>query len=618
MNKTLFSIIILLFFSFIHLNAQEICDNAIDDDGDGLIDLNDEDCICNSLVPSSLIPNPSFEDMTCCPTANEQLECAVGWIQASQATSDYVHTCGGYLGNTGIPAFAPLPFPDGEGGIGFRDGQQMVGADFKEYVGACLTAPMEIGVTYRLDFFVGFQDNVQGSMDFNIAVFASDNCGNLPFGGNTFAAGCPLNSAGYFQLGEAEVSGSNEWVNVVFEFEADQAYEVIIIGPGCEGNPNFIFDPYFYADRLALAESSEFSTPFESVTGSICENNLVLQMEDNPDNTYQWYQDGIAIIGETNSSILLTALDNTEGTYMVVVTTPDGCFFSQEYDLFIPPYYGQELVNICDGEQYIVGTDTLSDAGFYEIMLVAEDGCDSIVQLILEINMASSSEIADTFCIGYVYSFYDIETTEAGTYQTTIENNSGCDSIITLNLAEIDLGIGMDLDEVVEIDLGETIDVAPNFVDLSLDNFTWYDEAGNIFSNERALNMLRPTQSTSFVLETYNSYGCGTADAISIIVSPNYSIYIPNAFSPDGNGINDYFRFYAPLSLKRVASFSIFDRWGGLVYENLDIVDTNNFLGWDGFVKNEKANQGVYVYLLEAVFIDGTEKIFAGDVNLLR
>ena len=104
----------LLLFIFVCLSSvcygQEICDNGIDDDGDGLIDLNDEECVCSTFLPSSLIPNPSFEERTCCPMMNARLDCAVGWRQASAPTTDYVHTCGNYLGNTSIPAFAPSAF----------------------------------------------------------------------------------------------------------------------------------------------------------------------------------------------------------------------------------------------------------------------------------------------------------------------------------------------------------------------------------------------------------------------------------------------------------------------------------------------------------------------------
>ncbi|KAA3631883.1 MAG: hypothetical protein DWQ02_15640, partial [Bacteroidetes bacterium] len=100
MIRASLTILFLLLLTHQWLHGQEICDNAIDDDGDGLVDLNDDDCLCDALWPSSLIPNPSFEERSCCPTENAQLYCANNWIQASSPTTDYVHTCGGYLGNT--------------------------------------------------------------------------------------------------------------------------------------------------------------------------------------------------------------------------------------------------------------------------------------------------------------------------------------------------------------------------------------------------------------------------------------------------------------------------------------------------------------------------------------
>ena len=116
---------------------EEICDNALDDDQDGLIDLNDPDCDCPVVEPVSLIPNPSFEDKTCCPNDRSQLNCAETWIQASEPTTDYLHTCG-WMGWDGLPV--PMPLPDGQAVVGFRDGRARMGEpdpEWKEYVGAC-------------------------------------------------------------------------------------------------------------------------------------------------------------------------------------------------------------------------------------------------------------------------------------------------------------------------------------------------------------------------------------------------------------------------------------------------------------------------------------------------
>ena len=94
--------------------SQEICNNGIDDDGDGLIDLNDAvDCNCTPISTSgpSLIPNSSFENMACCPSSYSQVNCASGWVQATDATSDYMNTCGFVMG--AATAAGLVPFPDG-------------------------------------------------------------------------------------------------------------------------------------------------------------------------------------------------------------------------------------------------------------------------------------------------------------------------------------------------------------------------------------------------------------------------------------------------------------------------------------------------------------------------
>ena len=614
------SLVFLLTLGANFLQAQEICDNGIDDDGDGYIDLNDEDdCFCNSLIESSLIPNPSFEEMTCCPNANEMLHCSESWIQASEATSDFVHTCEGYLGNTSIPAVAPLPFPDGDGGVGFRDGQAFAGSNYKEYVGACLTEPMEVGVTYRLDFFVGFQDNVTGSTSFDMAFFGAEDCSALPFGGNNFTVGCPTNVSGYTELAQQTVSGNNEWVNVVVEFVAEEAYNVIVLGPSCAANPNWSLDPYFYVDRLALAELNAFDgIALENVTGSVCQDNLVVTVENEPGETYQWYFEGVAIVGETNASINLDS-SSPEGTYVVVITTNGACDYSTEYELRIPPYYAPINVGICENENYIVGTDTFVMSGYYETTIDAFDGCDSIVQLNLNVSSNASSFLRDTFCEGELYAFFDLELSEPGAYEYVLSTAAGCDSLVQLELFTIPMSLGVDIASPIELVLGETVDVVPNFVDPRLILFSWFDENYLAFAETLVLEDYQTYNNTNIFLESRDVYGCLVKDTVEIRVDKeNIRLFVPNAFSPDGNGLNDFFRYYESIALANVKTFAVFDRWGAAVYREENISAGEPFLGWDGKVRGEDAAIGVYAYFIEAVFLDGSEKIFRGDVTLFR
>ena len=108
---------------------------------------------------------------------------------------------------------------------------------------------------------------------------------------------------------------------------------------------------------------------------------------------------------------------------------------------------------------------------------------------------------------------------------------------------------------------------------------------------------------------------------------PNFSIscieenqiYIPNAFSPNDDGINDRFLVFSREGLEtRIVELKIFNRWGALVFESKD-VDLNSIMnGWNGESKGEKLDSGVYVYLIQIKFPNGKIKQFEGDITIFR
>lgn len=89
------------------------------------------------------------------------------------------------------------------------------------------------------------------------------------------------------------------------------------------------------------------------------------------------------------------------------------------------------------------------------------------------------------------------------------------------------------------------------------------------------------------------------------------AIYVPNAFTPNGDGINDEFK----VAYRSIASYRcrIYDQWGTKVYDSEDITS-----GWDGTVYGSAASIGVYFYVIEAKGVDGTSHNKKGAVNLLR
>jgi len=90
-------------------------------------------------------------------------------------------------------------------------------------------------------------------------------------------------------------------------------------------------------------------------------------------------------------------------------------------------------------------------------------------------------------------------------------------------------------------------------------------------------------------------------------------VSLPNAFSPNGDGLNDYFR---PLEMTGVNSvrLKIFNRWGEKVYSTQDMYHQ----GWDGTFNGVDQELGVYAYIMEVTFFDGKQKMLKGNVTLIR
>lgn len=309
--------------------AQEICNNGIDDDGDGLIDLNDTtECACAPLtvVPSgSLITNPSFEIQDCIPDNFSQLICAHGWAQATLATTDYFST-NGYMPST-------LPPPVG-GGIGLAGAIAMPG--WQEYLGTCLASPMLAGQQYSITLSVALlsessslmniQPTTYGPID--ITIFGTTSCPTWPL--TTY--NCPM-SAGWMELGHTTYSPSADWSPITITFTPTADIQAVMLGSPCVLPPEYavdanFFTPYFVFDDLIL-HSTEVHVAVED-TGSFCRNDRVLIAH--PDaliGTYQWYLDGAALVGSTDTVLDLSAQGLGPGTYQFRVDLGDtACIIS--------------------------------------------------------------------------------------------------------------------------------------------------------------------------------------------------------------------------------------------------------------------------------------------------
>ncbi len=415
----------------------EICNNGIDDDNDNLIDLNDDDCECQVIEPVSLIPNPSFEDMNCCPSDRSQLDCASLWIQASEPTTDYIHTCD-WLGWDNFPP--PQPFPDGEGIMGFRDGRvRNSGPEpyWKEYAGACLLNPLLKDSIYRFQFDVGFVSS-QFSPPIDISFFGTANCDYLPFGVGNQDFGCPSNSPNWEKLAEVTVDGGlgDKWVNTFLTIVPDKDIYAIAIGPDCSPVSSPV-SLYYFFDNLLLANFDAFDLQISELDHP-CSPDYALSVPFNPNFQYQWYLDGIALPGEEDAEL---SQNYGEGDYQVRIVEGSSCKVSTKFTFQKPFIDAIAYEPICDGSFYQFGDLQLSESGFYIDTFKNIDNCDSIVSLELEVIGKTYDTLQASIFKGDRFELAGQFYRDEGAYELRFPSSIGCDSLVLLELSHFNIYI---------------------------------------------------------------------------------------------------------------------------------------------------------------------------------
>ena len=115
-----------------------------------------------------------------------------------------------------------------------------------------------------------------------------------------------------------------------------------------------------------------------------------------------------------------------------------------------------------------------------------------------------------------------------------------------------------------------------------------------------------------------NIYGCTSTDTVCIkTFCPEAEVFIPNAFSPDGDGINDIL-FVQGRGLKLIKSFRIYNRWGEMVFEKTNFTPGDKQYGWDGRIHGKPATPDVFVYVCEAICERSVPAIFKGNVAIIK
>jgi gliding motility-associated-like protein len=241
---------------------------------------------------------------------------------------------------------------------------------------------------------------------------------------------------------------------------------------------------------------------------------------------------------------------------------------------------------ICPGAIYtLIDGTQINAAGEYIIRIPQVVGCDSIYHYTIDTFAVSSTYLSDSICEGDFIIFGQDTLTEPGSYVFIDLDENGCERSNYLDLILVDTSIVFLQFDICEND---TISVANK-------QFTEAGSYTEVLQNQNSCD-----STIHFVIRDLEPYFCVPC-----------LVFIPDAFSPNGDGINDVFRLYP--NYVNFYLLQIYNRWGGLVYES---TDPDPF--WDGKFKGRQVEIGVYIYIVKGLCLNGMPYESSGDVTLFR
>jgi gliding motility-associated-like protein len=334
---------------------------------------------------------------------------------------------------------------------------------------------------------------------------------------------------------------------------------------------------------LALQLEADTYGAFELSCADVADGSLTARVTGGtPPYTYTW----------SNGTAAAITSDLAAGTYSLTVSDASGCTTVASSILAAPPALAAALT---------IATPVCDDLNGGSVSVEAVNGGTGPYLFALD---------------GGAFRTLSLFTgVPVGTHTVTVQDANGCVWEQAAEVApapELTVELGADL----ELAYGDSIQLLAT-TSYPVASYKWTGEA-IISCDTCATPLIKPEQSGQYTVTVIDENGCTATDRITVLVRKVRDVYIPTAFSPDGDEINDNFLIYGGSQVVSIRSFSVFNRWGEAVYEGQDFTPNNPDMGWDGTHRGQPLNAGVYIYMAEITFTDGETILYKGDVMLMR
>jgi len=169
------------------------------------------------------------------------------------------------------------------------------------------------------------------------------------------------------------------------------------------------------------------------------------------------------------------------------------------------------------------------------------------------------------------------------------------------------------------IELGDVVELnaSVNVPEEMIDTIIWTPNDSADCLN--CLNkVVHPLLTTTYSIAVKTRDGCVGRNQLTVFVNSQPKVFAPNAFSPNGDGNNDFFILFAGSEAVEIKALRVFDRQGNIVFETNQAKFNDLESGWDGTFRGRKMRSAVFVYFAEIVSMNGQAHVVKGDVVLLQ
>ena len=177
----------------------------------------------------------------------------------------------------------------------------------------------------------------------------------------------------------------------------------------------------------------------------------------------------------------------------------------------------------------------------------------------------------------------------------------------------------IELEKRVQLTLGDSYELAATITKSldQIDHIEWSPSEDLVCPNCLSTEVV-PLKNTTYEISVTDERGCTKKAAVNLIVAKDYKVFVPSAFSPNGDGNNDLFYINADTDqILTVRKFQVINRWGDLIYQAANFQPNDPQYSWDGTYNGQPLNAQVLAYFVEMEFINGEIVVIKGDVTLV-